>query len=191
MDFNDINRLVKEAPLGIGRITEIPSGEYNLDILNSSDPKVAPRIVFKGITSKKKFGISPNGLAAARIVATPDVAKKAATTVQARETEGYENLQASLEKDGAKPLTKETKFTVVHQLNIMDREDPSKHVYKNEAYLGHKQYLKEAAKVALMPAGDDKNAEWARIGDVLRLTGVDPTKDKPEFYLTMPVFVVS
>lgn len=191
MDFNDVNRLVKEAQLGIGRITDVAPGEYNLDILNSSDPKVAPRIILRNATTKKKFGITANGLANARIVPTVEIAKKAITTADVRTTEGYDNLQSALEKDGSKPLSKETKFTVVHNVHIMDRDDASKHVYKNEAYNGYKAYLKEADKVRLMPTGDDKNAEWTRIGDALRATGVNASLDKVENYLTMPVFIVS
>jgi hypothetical protein len=191
MDFTDVTRLVREAQLGVGRITDVAPGDYNLDILNSSDPKVEARIIFRNAATKKKYGITATGLANARIVPTADVAKKATTTAQARETEGYDNLQSALEKDGTKSLSKDMKFTVVHNLHIMDREDPTKHVYKNEAYSGYKAYLKEADKVRRMPTGDDKTAEWARIGDALRATPIVEANNKPEFYLTMPVFVIS
>lgn len=190
MTFEELNKKIAEQQIGVARITDVKPGEYKLDIINPTDPKDKVRVLLVDLKSGKKFSTSIAGLASMRIVTKLDDAVKATTTLQVRETEGYDNLQNAMAKDSI-VLSPSTKFTAVHNLTIVDRET-EKPIYKNECYSDYGKYVKETRKIALGPDGDEKNLAFATAGEKLRESGVAAKyRDNADWHLKMPVFIVS
>ena len=184
--FDDLNQAVLTAQINRARMTDISEGTYHLEIGESAGKPTVALVSEKG----QKVALNPENLASLasmRIVEDPAAAKKAATTRDARVSPDYKTLQDSMNAAG-KSVTKDSKFTVVHQLSILDpiSEQP---VYKNTCYSGYSAYLKACRNAAKLAGTDRANAFNDATG-ALRETKLNAgVKDADK--VLMPVFQVT
>jgi hypothetical protein len=193
MNFEELAAAVATQIIGSAKLTDIKPGIYTL--LPGATVDDPCHLVSE---KKQKYPISVRSLAAMRIVT--DASKVTAkTTVDARESEQFTNLQSALVNDGLK-ISESTKFNVVGQLKIMDiaTDEP---VYKNQHYQGYADYVKKTRKIANLPRKtqeerDARTAGFTDASEALRATGVNkgakaPKADDLTQVLTMPYFTVS
>ena len=192
-DFKKLSEEIAKVSLGTARMTDVKAGVYHIDISKDGE-----KVSLVSEDKKIKVNINTNNfasLAALRIVESQEAAKKAKTTREARSTEGYGNLQDALNNEKI-ALDSTTKFTVVHQLQIIDL-DTDKPTFKNEHYKGYPEYVKTSRKAANMPATTEdertaRAAAFAEASESLRKSGVKSgTTEADENLLLMPVFTVT
>lgn len=182
MNYESLNEAILSAPITSARITGVDGGVWGMK------PTEAKKIIFYA-DKKADITLSNNGAASLRV--TDDVAAvtKHITLTAAREADAFVSLQQAIRDEKLKGgVTKDTKFTFVHRLQILDAD--GKNVYVNNAYKGYPAYLKAVRQA---PAeGDARNQAIQAASDALRATEVkDECKGKEKFYQYMPVFTVS
>ena len=187
MNFDDLNKLIAEQPIGVSRITDIPAGKYSIEIISPENAE--PSIYLTDVANKaKRYRTSVASLASMRIVQSKDDAVKVTTNIAARNADGYKLFQESLLKDNVK-LSKDSTFEVVHHLEVMDNDAPTVHIYKEEAYNDFANYRTKRSKVRTDFPAEQRRDKYQELTASLRKSGVDATKDgKPEWFLRMPVF---
>ena len=189
MDFKDLQNEIVKAQVGVARITDVKTGKVYSIVIDTIDGK--DKVFLKEEGTGKRHSLTVNSLASMRIVATQEDAKKVDTTSGARDADGYSTLQAAVVAENGVKIGASTIFTVVHKLKIMDREDETTPVYKNEHYKGYQAYLKGARVAGAMEVGDDRNNRFNELGEELRKSGIkDGVKPDEKNLVMMPVFIV-
>jgi hypothetical protein len=192
MNFKDLAKSISEAQLGSARMTDVAADKGVYNVLIGSDDKVS-------LVSEKKHKVAITNiatLAAMRITDNVEEAVKVTSTREARSNENYSTLQAACNAEGF-VLSPDTKFTVVHRLQIIDTEKDEP-IFKNELYTGYAAYSKGARKAFAMANGtnDEKAARtlaFTEASDALRASGLK-NKNTPkteENLLLMPVFTIT
>lgn len=189
MDYKDLTKKVTEASLGNARMTDIAVGKYAVAIEGEDK-------IFLVDEKKVKVPVTATGLAALRIVESQEVAKKIATTREARESSDYKTLQKALQGESGVVLSDKTRFNVVHRLRIIDNIN-DKPVYKNECYIGYPEYVKAARLASAMPSvsDDQKTARanaFTEASENLRKSGIKTGINSEDKNLQLlPVFTVT
>lgn len=188
MDFKTLAKKLAEITLGTARMTDIKDGVYHI-AFGENDSVI--------LVSDKAHKVPVSNmatLASLRICESPEVAKKAVNTRDARTTEGYSNLQSGL-KSEAIALDDKTTFKVIHRLQIQDIANEAP-IYQNPCYKGYPEYVKASRKAANLPNATEeqtkiRNAAFTDASEELRKSGVKAgTTATAENLLLMPVFQV-
>jgi hypothetical protein len=186
MTFDDLNTAVSTADINRARMTDIKEGTYHIEIGEAAG-KATVALVSE---TKKRVILNPDNLAslaAMRIVEDEKAAQAVKTTRDARQSADYKTLQDAM-NDASKSVTKDSKFTVVHQLSILDTITDAP-VYKNTCYSGYSAYLK-ACKAAAKLVGTERSNAFNDASGALRETKLNANVKESDKVL-MPVFKVS
>ena len=188
LNFEKLKAAIISAPINNSKMTDLASG--SIHTISGDTDKDGKDIYFLvDVASKKRTPITANGLAAMRIVEDATKAVLVLNTRDARTNENYKPLQAAVAAEKI-TLNADTKFSVVHQLEILDPVT-SQPYYKNDKYNGYPAYLK-ATQLASRKLGDERNNAFSEATEALRATNLKTgTTDVPENKLHMPVFVVT
>lgn len=194
MNFDELSKKIMEAPVGNVRLTDVKKGStYQITFDDKNR-------VYLTDAKKNRTPVSPNALAALRVVTDPVKAATAKTTRDARTHEDYNQLQKLLLAENGIKLDANTKFNVVHQLQILDtNQDTDTPIYRNECYRGYPAYIKETRKIAASANANDDEATVAARGaaytaasEALRATGLKPGIQHNETtWMMMPVFTIT